>query len=188
MFAAFLNAVYPVSEEATEAFWLALEKKKFRKGDRITMEQQIQKELYFVFQGIQMSSFNNDGKLHIMAFTYPPSFSGIPDSFLLQKPSSYQLEALTDSELGAVSFLQRQELMNQFPDIERFFRIMTEQILAGFMQRYLELHALTIEQRFRSFVKRSPHLLHKIPRKYIANYLHIDPTNFSKLFNSIRIE
>ena len=64
---------------------------------------------------------------------------------------------------------------------------MTEAILAGMINRHIELHSLTIEERFKVFCQRSPHLLQLVPHKYIASYLGIDPTNFSKLFNSVRI-
>ena len=36
-------------------------------------------------------------------------------------------------------------------------------------------------------MKNSPHLLNHVPQKDIANYLKIDPMNFSKLINRIRI-
>jgi hypothetical protein len=49
------------------------------------------------------------------------------------------------------------------------------------------LHSLSIEDRYRIFTQRSAFLLQLVPHKYIASYLHIDPTNFSKLFNTVRI-
>lgn len=161
--------------------------KQYAKNELITMEGKVQKELLLVEKGVQMSYFSNDGKMHVMAFTYPPSVSGIPDSFFFQKPSQYTLEALTESSFKAISYQKLNELFDECPSIERLFRKMTEAILAGVIHRHLELHAMTIEQRFRLFAQRSPHLFQVIPHKYIANYLHIDPTNFSKLYNSIKI-
>ena len=43
------------------------------------------------------------------------------------------------------------------------------------------------ESRFKKYTKRSPHLLNMIPQKDIASYLRIDPTNFSKLINTIKL-
>ena len=64
---------------------------------------------------------------------------------------------------------------------------MTEHLLAGTLNRYIEMHSLTNEEQFKAFTKRSPHLLQLIPHKNIASYLGIDHTNFSKLFNSVKI-
>ncbi len=70
--------------------------------------------------------------------------------------------------------------------IERLFRKINERLLAGILNQYMELRAMTISERFRAFCNRSPHLLQQVPHKYIASYLDIDATNFSKLFNTIK--
>ena len=64
---------------------------------------------------------------------------------------------------------------------------MTEAVLAGMIQRHFELQSLSIKERFLVFARRSPHLLELVPHKYLAAYLNINPTNFSKLFNSVKM-
>ncbi len=78
--------------------------------------------------------------------------------------------------------------MKEHRALETLFRKATEQILIGVLQRHYELMAFTIEERFRAFMKRSPHLLNMVPHKDLASYLRIDPTNFSKLLASIKIQ
>lgn len=158
----------------------------FKKGDFITVPGQVQKELYFVKNGVQMSFFDTENKTHVVAFTYFPSLCAIPDSFSFQTPSKHFLTCLTTTELDYITFSELQELFDESQQIERLFRRMTEAILAGVLNRHVELHSLTIEERFKSFCQRSPHLLQLVPHKYIASYLRIDPTNFSKLFNNVK--
>jgi hypothetical protein len=43
-----------------------------------------------------------------------------------------------------------------------------------------------MEERYKAFCRRSAHLLQRVPHKYIASYLGIDATNFSKLYNTVR--
>ncbi len=163
-----------------------LKTKTFKKGDLIIVPGQIQKELFFVKSGVQMSCFDTDNKTHVIAFTYFPNLCAIPESFSLQIPSRYFLTCLTDSELEYISFEDLQKLFDQSQSVERLFRKMTEFILAGVINRHLELHALTMEERYKAFCQRSPHLLRLVPHKYIASYLGIDPTNFSRLFNNVK--
>lgn len=163
-----------------------LRKKTYRKGEFITVPGQTQKEVYFVKSGVQMSYFDNENKTHVIAFTYYPNLCAIPDSFFFQSPSKYYLTCLTESELEYISFEKLQLLFNKSQQIERLFRRMTEAVLSGVINRHIELHSLTIEERFKVFCQRSPHLLQLVPRKYIASYLNIDPTNFSKLFNKVK--
>lgn len=163
-----------------------LKTKTFKKGDFITLAGQTQRELYFVKTGVQMSYFDTDNKTHVIAFTYPPNLCAIPESFSFQIPSKYFLTCLTDSELDYITFDELQKLFDQSQQIERLFRRMTEAVLAGIINRHIELHSMTIEERYKTFCQRSPHLLQLVPHKHIASYLGIDPTNFSKLFNTVK--
>ncbi len=162
-------------------------RRSFRKGDAIVVPGQTQKEMYLVKSGVQMSYFEAGEKIHVIAFTYPPNFCAIPESFSLQQPSRYFLTSLTDSELDYITYDDLTELFDRSQQIERLFRKMTEIILAGVLTRHIERHANTIQERYQAFCQRSPHLLQMVPHKYIASYLDIDPTNFSKLYNSVRI-
>ncbi len=163
-----------------------LKTKVFKKGDFITVPGQIQQELYLVKSGVQMSYFDTENKIHVIAFTYPPGLCAIPESFSFQIPSKYFLTCLTDSEFEYITFDELQVLFDKSQQIERLFRRMTEAVLAGIINRHIELHSMTIEERYKTFCQRSPHLLQLVPNKYIASYLSIDPTNFSKLFNSVK--
>lgn len=163
-----------------------LKTKTFKKGDFITVPDQTQRELYFVKSGVQMSYFDADNKTHVIAFTYPPNLCAIPESFSFQIPSKYFLTCLTDSEMDYIMFDELQKLFDQSQQIERLYRRMTEAVLAGIIKRHIELHSMTIEQRYKTFCQRSPHLLQLVPHKYIASYLGIDTTNFSKLFNNVK--
>jgi CRP-like cAMP-binding protein len=182
----YFNLFHPFSDADYTLLDEKLKSKSFRKGDLITVPGQIQRELFFVKSGVQMSYFDASNKTHVIAFTYPPNLCAIPESFSFQQPSKYFLTCLTDSEMDYITFDELQKLFDHSQQIERLFRKITEVVLAGMINRHIELHSMTIEERFKTFCQRSPHLLQLVPHKYIASYLSIDPTNFSKLFNSVK--
>lgn len=153
----------------------------------LTEEGNTQKDLYFILEGFQKSYYLNDGKEYIMAFTYAPSFSGIPESFFTQTPSKYFLETITPTRLLKISYDKHMKLLQEYRPIETLFRTATERILFGLTERHYELMAYDIEKRFKSFFKRSPHLLNQIPHKDLASYLRINATNFSKLLGKVKI-
>tara|TARA_R110002096_G_scaffold126532_2_gene273562 strand:+ start:51813 stop:52373 length:561 start_codon:yes stop_codon:yes gene_type:complete len=183
----FLNQIYPVNPEILEIYISHWKENSVPKKTIMTAPGETERYMYFVLDGIQKSYYLKEDKQHIIAFTYKPSFSGIPDSFLTQSPSKYFLETLTDSKFLRISFDKHQELMKEHREIETLFRKATEYFLIGMVQRHYELMAFTIEERFRAFAKRSPHLLNMVTQKDIASYLRIDQTNLSKLLNSIKI-
>lgn len=158
-----------------------------KKEDVLVRPGQIQRNIYFVKKGVQFSYFETEKKHHVIAFTYPPGLCAIPESFSLQQPSRYYLQCLTDSEFDYLSYETLQRLFDDSHALERLFRQITEVVLSGVINRHMELQTLSIEQRFKSFAQRSPHLFQVVPHRLLASYLHIDPSNFSKLYNSVKI-
>ncbi|WP_447636904.1 Crp/Fnr family transcriptional regulator [Flavobacterium microcysteis] len=160
--------------------------KYFKKGDHIVSEGETQRNIYFVEKGIQMYNFDTQGKTNILGFAYPPNLCVVMESFIFQKPSTYNVTCITDSTLSYLSYSALQEIFEQSRQVERLFRKLSENLSIGLLNRQIELRSTTIEDRFKIFCQRSPHLLQQVPQKYIAAYLAIDPTNFSKLINTVR--
>jgi hypothetical protein len=59
--------------------------------------------------------------------------------------------------------------------------------LSGVLERQIELQSYSAEERFKTLLRRSGHVLTLIPHKYLASYLGMDATNFSKLLSSVRV-
>jgi len=183
---AFLNLFHPITDDDFRLLTEGFRTRTFKKGDEMVVPGQTQKELYFVKSGVQMSYFDTGDKTHVIAFTYAPGLCALPESFSLQQPSKNYLVSLTDTEVDYLTFDGLQQIFDRSHDIERLFRRITETVMAGILNRHVELHALSMEERYITFCRRSPHLLQLVPHKYIASYLDISPTNFSKLFNRVK--
>ncbi|MDQ3101645.1 MAG: hypothetical protein M3R08_09690 [Bacteroidota bacterium] len=74
-----------------------------------------------------------------------------------------------------------QELYAQFPIMERFGRLILEELIRGRATREIELLTLSAEERYRKLLDRSPHLLQLVSQKDIASYLRMTPETFSRL-------
>jgi len=183
----FLSKLFPVDNSLLEEYLSHWSTYDVPKKTIMTAPGETERYIYLVKEGIQKSYYENGNKQHVIAFAYAPSFSGIPESFFTQTPSRYFLETITDSKFIRLSYNRHQELMQQHREIETLFRKATEFFLVGVLQRQHELMAYDIETRFKTFVKRSPHLLQMVSQKDLASYLRMDSTNFSKLINSIQI-
>lgn len=154
----------------------------------LTAEGDTEKYVYFVLEGVQRAyAVSDDGRESTLVFTYPYSFSGVADSFLLQQPSRYFFETLTPGAFLRATFRQMDEVMLKHHTVERMIRLAVSHVLAGVLARQIELQSFTAEQRFRALLKRSPHILQLVPHKYLASYLGMDATNFSKFLGNIRL-
>lgn len=183
-----VRQILPLEGEAWDDFagiWSPFEAKR---KVILTAEGDTEKYVYFVLEGVQRAyAVSDDGREATLVFTYPYSFSGVADSFLLQQPSRYFFETLTPSVFLRASFRQLDEVMLKHHVVERMLRLAISHTLAGVLVRQIELQSFTAEQRFRSLMKRSPHILNLVPHKYLASYLGMDATNFSKFLGSIKM-
>ena len=154
----------------------------------LTVAGETERYLYFVLEGVQRAFYiGNEKQEATIVFTYAPSFSGVADSFLTQTPSKYFLETLTSSRFLRASYKQLDLLMGEYPAIQRMVLSLTSFALKGVLERQIELQCFSAEEKFKTLLKRSPHVLQIIPHKYLASYLGIDATTFSKLLGSVRL-
>lgn len=73
---AYLRAIHPVPQESLQKLEACFNPVEFKRKQVITREGQVEKYLYFVVDGLQRSYYIKEGKEHVIAFTYAPSFSG----------------------------------------------------------------------------------------------------------------
>jgi len=184
----FISSVYPLKETEMERFLESWQPFTCKRKTILTAAGETERYLYFVLEGVQRAFFvGNERQEATIVFTYPPSFSGVADSFLTQTPSKYFLETLTSSSFLRISYQKLNELMNEFPVIQRMVLQLSAVALKGVLERQIELQCFSAEEKFKTLLARSPHVLQIIPHKYLASYLGIDPATFSKLLGSVRI-
>jgi CRP-like cAMP-binding protein len=184
----FINSLFPLKEEEMEKFLSIWQPFECKRKTILTTAGETERHLYFVLEGVQRAFFiGNDKQEATIVFTYAPSFSGVADSFLTQTPSKYFLETLTSSRFLRTTYRQMDQLMNEYPSIQRMILQLSALALKGVLERQIELQCFSAEEKFRTLLKRSPHVLQIIPHKYLASYLGIDATTFSKLLGSVRL-
>jgi len=184
----FATSVYDPGDAALEKFLAIWQEGTAKRKTVLTRAGETERTLYFITEGIQrVYYYDEQDREATIVFTYAPSFGGVADSFLTQTPSRFFVETLTPSSFLKTSFRQLDELMKGHHHIEHLIRLATNYAFSGVLERMIEVQCYTAEEKFRSLMKRSPHILNLIPHKYIANYLGIDATNFSKLLGKVRL-
>lgn len=183
-----LRATPGLSDEDRAGFLTIWEPYEARRKEVITRAGETEKYLYFVNEGVQrIYYFDEQEREATIIFTYEPSFGGVLDSLMLQQPSRYFYETLTPTSFIKTSQQALFNLMRTRPAIEVMIRQGMATAMSGTLERMVELQCFSSEEKFRKFMQRSPHMLQLVPHKYLANYLGIDATNFSKLINRVKI-
>ncbi len=153
----------------------------FAKGDHVSEAGRIEKRFYIVRDGVQRLYFAHDGNEHCLGFAYGHSWSGDYDSFLSQRPGRFHVQAVTDSALVGIEHADLLRLYDRIPAMERWGRLILEELVQGRATREIEQLTLSAEERYRRLLARSPHLLQLVSQKDIASYLRMTPETFSRL-------
>ncbi len=184
----FVQQIYPLPVAELERFTSNWQPLTVKRKTVLTAAGETERSLYFVIEGLQRAFYVGEGNREAtIVFTYPPSFSGVADSFLTQTPSLYFLETLTASRFLRISHDQVEQMAKSSPHIQQLLFKATAYALRGALLRHVELQCFTNEEKFKTLLQRSPHLLNLVPHKYIASYLGMDATNFSKLLSTVKI-
>lgn len=153
----------------------------FAKNEVISKPGSVEKRFYIVRSGVQKIFFEHDLNDHILGFSYDGSWCGDYTSFVTQKPGSLSVQALTDSVLCGIDHKDLMYLFEELPIMERWGRLILEELLVGRAQREIEILSLSAEDRFRKVMDRSAHLLQLVSQKDIASYLGMTPETFSRI-------
>lgn len=153
----------------------------FSKQAFISRMGEVEDHFYIVKSGVQRMSFPHDGEDVCVGFSYDGSWSGAFDSFVTRKSGRFDVRAVTDTVLYGIRHEDLQGLYLELPVMERFGRLILEELMVGRATREIEQLSLSAEERYDRLVARSPKLLQLVPQKDIASYLRMSPETFSRL-------
>lgn len=182
-----VDAIYPLSNLEWEDFssvWLSYSSKR---KVILTTAGETEDYLYFVLEGVQRIYYLDElGREATLVFSYAPSFAGVVDSFVLRQKSKYYFETLTQCTFLRARYLDLQACMERHPAVKTMVLLGITNAFSGVLERLIELQCYSSTEKFSKLLSRSPHILQLVPHKYLANYIGVDPTNFSKLINSVK--
>ena len=171
-----------LTPEEETLFLYKTETKQFKAKSILLSAGEVANCTYFVNSGI-LRSFNiNDNIIeHVLHFACEGWWIGDMYSYISGKPGNLFLEVLEDAEVVIITKENHQELYQEIPKLERFFRILAENSLVSHQERLMDNLSLTAEERFEKFCSKYPTLIQKVPQKHIASYIGVTPEFFSKM-------
>lgn len=183
-----VDGIYSLSDEDFDAFFELFKPFSAKRKEILTYSGKVEKNLYFIIDGLQRMYYSDgNGREATILFSYSGNFGGVLDSMMSQRASKFYYETLSPSVFLRASFQQIELLIQTRPAIEILLRKGLIGAFSGVLERLVELQCFSSEEKFRQLLKRSPHILQIVPHKYLANYIGIDASNFSKLINSVQI-
>ena len=114
-------------------------------------------------------------------FSFKNQFVSAYDSFLTQKPSDYQLQALTETTILSISYKDLQLVYKNTQIGNLVGRLTAERLFLIKSKREQYLLNLSAEERYVKLFKERPELLKIIPLKYISSYIGVTAQALSRI-------
>ncbi|UWY28295.1 Crp/Fnr family transcriptional regulator [Flavobacterium sp. TR2] len=170
-----------LSDEDWNTFSSKLIRQEFPKKTTILQTGHVENYLSFIEKGILRYYVPSENKDLTFAFVFDGEFTSGYDSFITRLPASYIIEALSDTILWSISHNDLQDIYAKTKIGNTIGRLASEGLFLKKSKRELSLLNDSAEQRYRNLFIEKPHLIQKIPQKYLASYIGITPQALSRI-------
>ena len=107
-------------------------------------------------------------------------------SFLHRVPSPVVVETIEPTTLISLNYANYLHALEYLPGADRMGRIMLTGMFVKKDERHFKQLHLTTRERFLEYMDEHPHMLQRVPQKYLASYLNIKPETFSRLKHLVK--
>lgn len=181
LFLSFLNKFVPLdAEEFHRIFLPHIETRNFRKKEIITHSGEVEDYINFVGRGLVRKYFVNEGSEIITQIAREGQIIHSQVSFYSESPSDYTLEAIEPTTLLSVSKKNMEAVYSTNADMERMGRLIVTYIMIVNDRWQMSLLKQAPRERFLQFVQNNSELMQRVPQKYLASLLNIQPETFSR--------
>ncbi|WP_435133489.1 Crp/Fnr family transcriptional regulator [Formosa sp. A9] len=177
----YFEQITEMSDEDWNIFSSKLKKSEYKKKTTLLKIGETETHLSFIEKGsIRLFIPKTDNDL-TFGFCFKDQFMSAYDSFLTQKPSTYQTETLTETTLWKITFNDLQDIYKTTKAGDIIGRLAAENLFLLKAKREQALLNDTAEERYLNLFTEQPHLIKEIPLKYLASYIGITPQALSRI-------
>jgi len=177
----FINQHIELSDEEFQTLASKFHPVSFDKRTKVVEIGDIATTIYFVLKGITRRYFYRGKQEVITHLVTENGIMGSVISFLTGEPSRYILETIEPVTALAISKQDLEGLFLSDKKWEKFGRKILTSFFLQIEYRNLDNIRFSTKERFINFMKQNPDLVMRVPQKYLASYLEIQPETFSRL-------
>ncbi|MEO9966293.1 MAG: Crp/Fnr family transcriptional regulator [Reichenbachiella sp.] len=137
---------------------------------------------HFIVSGCMRSFFiNNKGVEQIVNFGIENWWMTDYDSFVNERASALNIQALEECEVLSINKLGFDELIRKSSGLANYFRIILEKRHIADQRRIQYMFNLTGEEIYDTFFNLNPEFIQRVPQYMLASYLGFTPEFLSKI-------
>ncbi|MEN0056538.1 MAG: Crp/Fnr family transcriptional regulator [Mucilaginibacter sp.] len=171
-----------ITESEREILISNLRYKKVDKKGYLLKQGQICSGNFFVLSGcVRMFTITANGTEQIVQFGITGWWISDYHSFENNVPSDYYIQAVEDSEIAIITRSVCDDLFQQIPQLNNYFRKMMQRAYVASLKKIELLLCTSAEDRFHQFTTDFPEFVQRIPQYMLASFLGFTPEFLSML-------
>ena len=163
--------------------------RKYLKGQFMVQQGDVCKFESFILSGSAKTFFTTpEGNEHIVMLAIENWWSADLGSFITREPADYHVQCLEDTTVAQFSYQILEELYEEIPQFERFFRIILQNAFVESQKRIVRNLSMPAKERYVIFRQQYPEIEQRVPQYLIASYLGITKQFLSKIRSELLLE
>jgi len=181
-----LRQVYNISEKDCARLIQLFEPLEVKKNEHLFRSGQIARYVYFIDEGcLRQYYINTNGEERTIYFKVEDGWCSELVSFLDNKPTELNLQALEDSKLQIINQKNWIYAVTQVQSFTLGFIRAQQDTNYMLKKRLAEATVETPQEKYLRFIKEEPLLMQRIPLYHIASYLAMTPETLSRIRKKI---
>ncbi|SEH70465.1 cAMP-binding domain of CRP or a regulatory subunit of cAMP-dependent protein kinases [Paenimyroides aquimaris] len=182
LFKTHLDKFITISDSEFAEILSFFEIRTIRKKENLLEEGQICKEHYFVLKGVLRKFFINEkGTEQTTEFAIENWWLTDNLAYEHQLKTGFYIQAVETSEILVITQKNQEQLLAQFPVLERYFRFIYQRAYAASQMRIKYIFSYSKDEFYFQLVKKYPEFVQRVPQYLIASFLGFTPEYLSEI-------
>jgi len=159
--------------------------RRFGSKEIITSEGEPDNYLNFILKGLVRKYYKKKNEEFNTQISFEGHIIHSQESFHTRTPSEFFIETIEPTTLLSIRYDDLGKIYLKSKKMEHLGRLVITHTMILKDRSKTQLLKLTPKERFIRFVNNNPHLLQRVPQKFLASYLNIKPETFSRFKHSV---
>ncbi|MBF4492622.1 Crp/Fnr family transcriptional regulator [Flavobacterium sp. JLP] len=153
-----------------------------KKKEHVLKEGQVCNTMYFIVKGcMRQYIINSRGAEQTLQFGIENWWITDYLSYHNHIPSHFYIQAVENTSVIAIEKSVLESILIQMPQLERYFRIVSQKSFGAAQMRIKFLFTMSAEERYHHFNNLNPKFVQRVPQYMLASYLDFSAEFMSKI-------
>lgn len=153
-----------------------------KKKDFFVEAGEIQKTIGFISKGLIRTYYIDElGNERNIGFFSEGEYATHYPAFITKQPSKYSIQCLEPTTFVHLSLEDLQKIYEDYPNVERYGRLIAEDVLIKQQARIESFVFQTAEERYLDFIKNHSKVFNRISLSQLCSYLGIERQSLTRI-------